>query len=72
MNIRGPCRTSEDEAQKDLNQIRAAGAVGSTREKSLKIMMAEAQRIKLTAEYKNQIKETIQRRTSLETIEKRF
>ena len=30
-DIRGPCRASEDEAQKDLNQICQAGGVGSTR-----------------------------------------
>ena len=65
INIYGPSRTTEDEARKHLNQIRAAGVVGSTREESLKIMMAEARRIKLTAEYQNQIKETIQRRTLL-------
>ena len=69
IQICGPSRTTEEEAQKDLDQVRAAGGVGSTREESLKIMMAEAQRIKLTAEYKNQIQKTIQRRTSLETIE---
>ena len=49
-NIYGPSRATEDEAQKDLRQIRAAGGVGSTREESLKIMMAEARRIKMSAE----------------------
>ena len=42
VNIVGPNRTTEEAAQKDLRQIRAAGAVGSTREESLKIMAAEA------------------------------
>ena len=39
-HIYGPSRGSENEAQKDLDQIRAAGGVGSTREESLKIMEA--------------------------------
>ena len=34
INIYGPCRTTEEEGQKDLCQIRAAGGVGSTREES--------------------------------------
>ena len=32
VNIIGPCRATEEEGQKDLHQIRAAGAVGSTRD----------------------------------------
>jgi len=65
-DIRGPCRTTEDEAQKDLAQIRAAGAVGSTREESLQIMEAEARRIKLAAEYQHQIQQTVQQMSSQE------
>ena len=53
-HIHGPSRATEGEAQKDLEQIRAAGAVGSTREESLKIMEAEARRIKISAEYQSQ------------------
>ena len=68
-NIYGPSRATENEAQKDLDQIRAAGGVGATREESLKIMAAEARRIKMSAEYQSQIQETIQRRVSLETID---
>ena len=69
INICGPSRATENEAQKDLDQIRAAGGVGATREESLKIMAAEARRIKMSAEYQSQIQETIQRRVSLETID---
>jgi len=69
MNIRGPSRTTEDEALKDLVQIRAAGAVGSTREESLKIMMAEARRIKVAVEYQNQIQQTVERMASQEIID---
>ena len=68
-NIYGPSRGSEGEAQKDLDQIRAAGGVGATREEGLKIMAAEARRIKMSAEYQSQIQETIQRRVSMETID---
>jgi hypothetical protein len=69
MNIRGPSRTTEEEAQKDLDQIRAAGSVGSTREESLKIMTAEARRIKMSAEYQSQIQQTIERMASQEIID---
>ena len=69
INIRGPCRTTEEEAQKDLAQIRAAGAVGSTREESLKIMAAEARRIKISAEYQNQIQLTVKRMASQEIVD---
>ena len=40
----------ENEARKDLDQIRAAGGVGATREEGLKIMEAEARQIKILAE----------------------
>ena len=50
INICGPSRATENEAQKDLDQIRAAGGVGATREEGLKIMAAEARRIKMSAE----------------------
>jgi len=68
-HIHGPSRATEGDAQKDLDQIRAAGGVGATREEGLKIMAAEARRIKMSAEYQSQIQETIQRRVSLETID---
>ena len=54
-NIYGPSRSTEEEAQRDLDQIRTAGAIGATREEGLRIMAAEAQRIKLTVEYQNKI-----------------
>ena len=59
----------ENEAQKDLEQIRAAGGVGSTHEEGLKIMAAEARRIKMAAEYQSQIQETIHRMASQETAD---
>ena len=66
-NIYGPSRATEDEAQKDLDQIRAAGGVGATREEGLKIMEAEARRIKISAEYQSEIQQTIERMASQET-----
>ena len=45
----------ENEAQKYLDRIRAAGSVGATREEGLKIMEAEARRIKISVEYQSEI-----------------
>ena len=42
-HIHGPSRATENEAQKDLEQIRAAGSVGSPREEGRKVIAAEAQ-----------------------------
>ena len=42
VNIYGPDRSDRRRAETDLDQIRAAGAVGSTREQGLQIMAAEA------------------------------
>ena len=50
-HIYGPSCDTEEQAQKDLDQIRAAGAVGTTREEGLKIMVAEARRIQIYADY---------------------
>ena len=69
MNIIGPCRQAVREAEKDLRQIRAAGGVGSTREESLKIMVAEARRIKMAAEYQNQIQRIVERMASQEIVD---
>ena len=44
-HIYGPQRDYKQDAQADLDQIRAAGQVGDTREEGLSIMHAEAQRI---------------------------
>ena len=68
-NIYGPNRDTEKEAQKDLDQICAAGAVGTTREEGLKIMVAEARRIQIYADYQAQIKQTVQRMASKEVVD---
>ena len=67
-DIYGPSRATENEAQKDLDQIRAAGGVGATREEGLKIMEAEARRIKISAEYQSEIQQTIEQMASQEII----
>ena len=54
-NIRGPDRQDEARAEADLAQIRAAGAVGKTREEGLAIMAAEARRIQESAKYEAEI-----------------
>ena len=54
-DIRGPLRLDEAHAEADLAQIRAAGAVGKTREEGLKIMAAEARRIQEAAKYEAEI-----------------
>ena len=68
-HIYGQSRATENEAQKDLDQIRAAGGVGATREEGLKIMEAEARRIKISAEYQSEIQQTIERMASQEIID---
>ena len=54
-NIYGPDRLDEARAKADLAQIRAAGAVGKTREEGLAIMAAEARRIQESAKYEAEI-----------------
>ena len=63
-NIYGPSRGTQNEAQKDLNQIQAAGSIGATREEGLKLMEAEAKQIKMSAEYQAQIQEALHRMSS--------
>ena len=50
-HIYGPRRSSEVPAQADLAQMRAAAAIGKTREQGLEIMKGEARRIQPVAEH---------------------
>jgi len=61
-NTRGPERRHRQDAQKDLEDMRAAGAVGSTREKGFEIMAAEARRIQLSAHLAAEARAAQQRR----------
>ncbi len=55
IHIHGPRRDKQERAEADLVQIRAAGAVGKTREEGLAIMAAEARRIQESAKYEAEI-----------------
>ena len=68
-NIYGPSRGSQNEAQKDLNQIQAAGSIDATREEGLKLMEAEAIRIKKLTEYQSEIQQTIERMASRDIVD---
>ena len=45
-NIYGPNRATEEQAQKDLEQIRKAAEKSETREEGLEMMRNEAQKLK--------------------------
>ena len=61
VNMYGVTRAEEDEAQNDLDRIRAAGSVATSREEGIKLMEAEAIRIKKLTEYQSEIQQTIER-----------
>ena len=63
-NIDGPERRNSAQAEIDLAHIRAAGAVARSREEGLEFMAAEAMRIKVTARYQLNIRETVHRLAS--------
>ena len=64
INLYGPCRAIQNEAEKDLDQIRQAGSMGATRGEGLELMEAEAKQIKISAEYQAQIQEALHRMSS--------
>jgi len=68
-NIVGPSRTTEEQAQKDLEQIRKAAEKAETREEGLEMMRSEAQTLKESAKYAAEISETLRRRDSLMGID---
>jgi len=59
VNIRGPSRTTEEQAQKDLEQIRKASQQAETREEGLEMMRNEAQKLKVSATYEAEIRDTL-------------
>ena len=65
-NIIGPSRKTEERAQKDLEEIRKAGTKGKTREEGLQFMRDEAQKLKDSAQYEAEIRETLRRLDSVE------
>ena len=66
VNFYGPKREERRRAKADLTQIRAAGAVGKTREQGLEIMAAEAKRIQLSANFEAEVRAAVQRQRSAE------
>jgi hypothetical protein len=69
VHIYGPRRQYRHRAEADLDQIRAAGAVGNTREHGLEIMAAEARRIQLSAQFAAEARAEMQRRRETEEQE---
>ena len=68
-HIRGPSRGSQHEAQRDLDQLRKAGSIGTTREEGINLMEAEAIRIKKLTEYQSEIQQTIERKASRDIVD---
>ncbi len=64
--IYGPDRQDRHRAEVDLAQIRAAGAVGSTREQGLQIMAAEARRLQVSASFEAEVRAAVQRQLAEE------
>jgi len=54
-DILAPSRTTEEQAQKDLEQIRKASQQAETREEGLEMMCNEAQKLKDSAKYEAEI-----------------
>ena len=64
IQICGPNRTTQEQAQKDLEQIRKASEKAETREEGLEMMRNEARKLKESAQYEAEIRDTLRRRDS--------
>ena len=53
----------------DLAQMRAAGAIGNTREQGLQYMAAEARRLQVSAGFKAEVRAAVQRQRAAEEEE---
>ena len=67
--ICGPRREQRRRAEADLAQMRAAGAVGNTREQGLQIMAAEARRLQVSAGFEAEVRAAVQRQRAAEEEE---
>ena len=67
-NTYGPDRRDRSRAEADLAQIRAAGAVGNTRERGLQIMSAE-RRLQVSASFEAEVRVAVQRQRAAEDEE---
>ena len=66
VNVYGPCRVTEEQAQSDLEQIRKASEKGDTHEEGLQLMREEAQKLKESAKYEAEIREMLHRRDTMD------
>ena len=64
VHIRGPSRTTPEQAEKDLKQIFTAGSGGKTHREAVEIMKAKSTKIKMSAEYQQEIQEALRRMSS--------
>ena len=67
--IRGPRRQRRRRAETDLVQMRAAGAVGTTREQGLQYMAVEARRLQVSASFEAEVRTVVQRQRAAEEEE---
>jgi len=65
----GPDRSDRCRAETDLDQMRAAGAIGSTREQGLQYMAAEARRLQVSASFEAEVRAAVQRQLAEEAEE---
>ena len=61
MSFYGPRREQRRRAEADLAQMRAAGAVGNTREQGLQYMAAEARCLQVSAGFEAEVRAAVQR-----------
>ena len=67
--VRGPDRRDRRRAETDLAQMRAAGAVGTTRDQGLQYMAAEARRLQVSAGFEAEVRAAVQRPRAAEEEE---
>ena len=68
-DIYGPDRSDRRRAEADLAQMRAAGAIGTTREQGLQYMAAEARRLQVSASFEAEVRAAVQRQRAAEEEE---
>ena len=66
VHIKGPRRENRRRAETDLAQMRAAGAIASTREQGLQYMAAEARRLQVSAGFEAEVRAAVQRQLAEE------
>ena len=69
VSIDAPRREQRRRAEADLDQMRAAGAIGSTREQGLQYMAAEARRLQVSASFEAEVRASVQRQLAEEAEE---